>query len=462
MNRTNVVLIQCHDLGQHIGCYPDNSAVTPNLDRLASQGVVFDQHFATSPTCSPSRGSLLTGMYPHRNGLMALTATNHWEIDRGIPTIPELLREAGYGTAYFGTWHITETPEGRVDVFDLEAKCETVADHAIEYLERRDPTSPFCMMLGFEQPHLPFTSTWANLQDPHDMTVPGYLADDPAIREELTRFYGEVSRADHAAGRIIDALKDRDLYDDTLVIFTTDHGIAMPLAKGTLYERGVKISLIVSFPKRYKGGRRFPGMTSKIDLLPTILDIVQESERVPAETDGRSLKPILEANQDVGREYIYTEQTWHDFYEPIRAVRDERFKLIRNFEPGTGMQIAADILATRAVNVMRRELQTRVTPEYELYDLEADPLERTNLSGTAGVASEETRLQNALEDWLVTTGDPILSGPIPAPVGYLEHFLAKPNGPGGFISDDDDRVVMKWKKGFTKHVCGTKRQSNLT
>ena len=164
----------------------------------------------------------------------------------------------------------------------------------------------------------------------------------------------------------------------------------------------------------------------------------------------------------MGREYIYTEQTWHDFYEPIRAIRSEKYKLIRNFEPGTGLQIAADILQTRTVNVMRKELQNRVIPEYEFYDLEADPLERNNLSGTAEIREEERRLRQALQTWLETTHDPIVSGVIPAPVGYLEHFLAKPNGPGGFISDEPDRFVFKWKKGFTEHACGTKRKSNIT
>lgn len=460
MKKLNIVLIQCHDLGQHIGCYPENSAITPNLDQLAAEGVVFDRHFATSPTCSPSRGSLLTGMYPHKHGLMALTGTNHWAIRDDAKTIPELLKDAGYATAYFGIWHITETPEGRVDLFDLAARSETVADHAIEYLRQHDASAPFCLMLGLEQPHLPFTATWENLQQPGDINVPGYLPHHPDIREEFTRFYGEVSRADLAAGRVLDALQEQGLYEETLIIFTTDHGIAMPLAKGTLYDPGLNISLIVSFPKRFEGGRRFAGMTSNIDLLPTILDIIREHDRIPADVDGQSLKPFLEHGEDVGRETICAEQTWHDFYEPIRAIRTERYKLIRNFEPGTGLQLAADILATRAVNVMRKALQSRVIPEYEFYDLEADPFERQNLSGMAEVREEEAHLRQKLQQWLEDTNDPILAGVVPAPVGYLEHFLAKPNGPGGFISDDPDRVVLKWKKGMTEHACGTQRTSN--
>jgi arylsulfatase A-like enzyme len=235
----------------------------------------------------------------------------------------------------------------------------------------------------------------------------------------------------------------------------------MPLAKGTLYDPGVHISLLISFPKLYQGGRRFSGMTSNIDILPTILDIVKEGERIPADIDGHSLKPFLEKDGNVSQQYVYAEQTWHDFYEPIRAIRAERYKLIRNFEPGTGLQLAADILRTRTVQVMRKELQTRSIPEYEFYDLEADPLERHNLSGAVEVKAEETQLRQELQRWLETTNDPILSGIVPAPVGYLEHFLAKPNGPGGFISDDEDRIVLKWKKGFTQHACGTKRLSNI-
>jgi hypothetical protein len=158
---------------------------------------------------------------------------------------------------------------------------------------------------------------------------------------------------------------------------------------------------------------------------------------------------------------VYAEQTWHDFYEPIRAIHTEKYKLIRNFEPGTGLQIAADILQTRTVKVMREALQSRIIPEYEFYNLEADPLERHNLSGTTAINEEEGHLRQTLQHWLERTEDPILSGVVSAPRGYLEHFFAKPKGPGGFISDDPDRIVLKWKSGFTEHTCGTKKRSNF-
>jgi len=157
----------------------------------------------------------------------------------------------------------------------------------------------------------------------------------------------------------------------------------------------------------------------------------------------------------VGHEAIYAEQTWHDFYEPIRAIRTERYKLIRNFEPGAGVQIAADILHSPTVDVMRETLRNWPRPKYELYDLENDPWERDNLIGRPEVAEIKAALRRELEDWLSSTGDPILQGVVPAPVGYWEHFCAKPMGPGGLPPEKgrEEWLTVRWPSGATEHRC---------
>jgi arylsulfatase A-like enzyme len=261
---------------------------------------------------------------------------------------------------------------------------------------------------------------------------------------------------DRAMGRVLAALEACDLNDNTLVIFTSDHGIGMPLAKGTLYDPGIKIPLIIRRPGSTAGGRRYDGLTSNVDLLPTVLEAVGAGELIPDGIDGRSLWPVVTDNARIDRKHVFAEQTWHDFYEPIRAIRTERYKLIRNFEPGNGWQVAADILQTRTTDVMRDQLRAWPRPEIEVYDLQEDPWERNNLVGDPAHRQVRQKLEAALEAWLVETQDPILDGVVPAPPGYWEHFCAKSVGPGRLPSAPgrDGWVTVRWPSGATQHRCG--------
>ena len=454
--KPNVLLLHCHDLGDHISCYPGNSARTPNLDRVAADGVVFERYFAASPTCSPSRGAMLTGLVPHRNGLMALASGGHWEISPRVPTMPRLLQDAGYATACFGTWHISaDFAEYGVETGNQDAECERAAANAIQYLRQRPRVRPFFLMVGFSKPHRPYTDTWPNLQKPEDVMVPGYLVDAPQVRDEMVRFYGEVSRMDASAGAVLDCLRDCGLDESTLVVFTSDHGIGMPLAKGTLYDPGIKIPLIIRWAGHVPGGRRCADLTTNVDLLPTLLEAVGERQRTPGGLDGHSLWPFVDRDADVSHRTIFAEQTWHDFYDPIRAIRTRRYKLIRNFEPGTGIQIAADIIRTATVDAMSETLRNWAHPEAEFYDLQHDPWERENLAGRPDTLEIEQALARELEDWLMDTDDPILQGVIPAPVGYWEHFCAKPVGPGGLPPERgrEEWLTVRWPSGATQHRC---------
>jgi arylsulfatase A-like enzyme len=403
---------------------------------------------------------MLTGLVPHRNGLMALASGGHWEMDRSIPALPRLLQDAGYTTACFGTWHISAGFWDRgIEEGNQDAHCKRAAANATRYLHRylrEEPQNrPFFLMVGFDKPHRPFTDAWPNLQDPRDVVVPAYLDDVPEVRYEMARFYGGVSCMDAAAGQVLDALWECGLDESTLVVFTSDHGIGMPLAKGTLYDPGLKIPLVVCWDGRVKGGRRCKDLTSNADLLPMILEAAGEQYLIPADLDGHSLWPFIERGQHVAHERIFAEQTWHDFYEPMRAIRTERYKLVRNSEPGTGLQIAADILYSPTVDVMRETLRSWPRPEIEFYDLEQDPWERSNLAGNPDTREIEGALTRELEDWLSRTDDPILRGIVPAPVGYWEHFCAKPVGPGGLPSEAgrEGWLTVRWPSAAAEHRC---------
>jgi arylsulfatase A-like enzyme len=265
---------------------------------------------------------------------------------------------------------------------------------------------------------------------------------------------------DAAVGQVLDTLQGCGLAENTLVIFTSDHGIGMPLAKGTLYDPGLKIRLIVNWNGRVSGGQRCEALTSNADLLPTILEAIGERDRIPANLDGHSLWPFIEHGEKVGHGHIFAEQTWHDFYEPMRSIRTARYKLIRNLEPGTGLQIAADILYTPTVEAMRETLCNWPRPEIEPYDLEQDPWERNNLAGNPDSLKIERTLLSELNGWLSRTDDPILDGVVPAPIGYWEHFFAKSVGPGGLPQEPgrEGWLTVRWPAVATEHRCVKKKE----
>ncbi|QYY37240.1 sulfatase [Ruficoccus sp. ZRK36] len=449
--KPNILLLHSHDLGDLIGCYPGNSSVTPHLDKLAAEGVVFEQHFAAAPTCSPSRGANLTGLAPTRNGLIALATDGIWEVNRDVKLLPEMMQEAGYKTGNFGAWHITgdETHRG-FDKFSGEFPDSEIVDNALAWMEEVEGDQPFFCTVGLIAPHRPFTDNWRDLQDPDDVVVPPYLKDTPVVREEMRRFYGDTSMADEQHGRLIDFIKQKGLDENTIIIFTVDHGIGMPRAKGSLYDPGLKIPLIVRWKGQVEGGRRFGGLTCNTDLVPTIMEAIGESRIVPEGIDGKSLWSFVSEGKDVGHKYVFAEQTWHDFYEPIRSIRTASYKLIWNFEPGPGLQLPPDTLYSSTTGEMRQMLRDFERPEFELYDLDADPDEQVNLAGRVKYSEIEKELKATLLARLEEIEDPILKGPIPSVPGYFEHFLYHFNCGGLPLEPGRENwLPIKWPFGRT-------------
>lgn len=426
--RPNILLVHCHDIGAYMGPYPGNAAVTPNVDALASDGVVLENHFAAAPTCSPSRASMVTGLMPHRHGLMGLQNHGLWNMDPSIPTIASLLRDGGYQTACFGTWHVNDRPYASgFDIFDPESECERVAANVEEFMGARSSEQPFFAMAGFFEPHRVFTDRWPDRPDPDSLPVPYFLPDIPETREEMSNFYGDVARADWALGQILGALDRARQTENTLVVFTADHGIAMPLAKGTLSDRGCHIGAVLSWPGRLPANSRYGGLTSNVDLLPTFLQAAGAPDRVPEGIDGVSFLDAIRGG-GAARDHVFSESTWHDFYEPMRSVRTLTHKLIRNFEVRPGLQLAGDIRQSPIVPHMRWQLRSLPRPEYELYDLANDPREQVNLAADGNRPDPMEELLALLERHLADTDDPILSGPVEPPASYWPFLARSPAG----------------------------------
>ena len=426
--RPNILLVHCHDIGAYMGPYPGNAAVTPSVDALAAGGVVLENHFAAAPTCSPSRASMVTGLVPHRHGLMGLQNHALWNMDPGIPTIASLLRDGGYQTACFGTWHVNDQPYASgFDIFDPESECERVAANVGHFIGSRDRARPFFAMAGFFEPHREFTDRWPDRPDPDRLPVPYFLPDIPETRAEMSNFYGDVARADWSVGQILGALDRAGQAENTLVVFTADHGIAMPLAKGTLSDRGCHIGAVLAWPGQLPPGSRYGGLSSNVDLLPTFLQAAGEGERTPAGIDGVSILDALRGGPPP-RGHVFAESTWHDFYEPMRSVRTLTHKLIRNFEVRPGLQLAGDIRQSPIVPHMRWQLRALERPEYELYDLDNDPREQRNLAGDPDHADRLAELSALLSGHLAETDDPLLAGPVQPPASYWPFVARSPAG----------------------------------
>ena len=479
-DRPNIMVIHCHDLGRHLGCY-GRSVDTPNIDRLATAGVRFDNCFGTAPYCAPSRCSRMTGLYPVNHGAMGVPR-NGWSIRQGIRTLPMYMNEAGYDTYLFGLQHESHDPT-TLGYQHVEHGSPNASPYAmdvvpavLEFLDNYDPEAGvrFYADVGFSEVHsaVPVCGleNWWGSDGPHrfkpiyigreetqgyterDVVIrvdnpedpyfreyaPGeveplpYLPDRPGIRADLADLQSLITCVlDVAVGRILDKLRERGLERDTLVVFTTDHGIEMPRAKGTLYDPGIEITLLMRYPRRFPQGKVCDELLSNVDLLPTLVDLV--GGPVPANIDGRSFLPLLDGRPYEERGHLNAENTRHGVYWPMRGIRTGRFKYIRNFYTKGAIIWSGEAMAYREVLGL---LYHRVQPLEELYDRARDPYEQSNLApertllsvfttrgeGAVMPADPEYRealrsLRKQLKAHMRETNDPLLRGPVPHP-GY--------------------------------------------
>ncbi len=419
--KPNIILFITHDQGQYLGCYNSpqapNSLNTPNIDKLAAKGIKFTNYFCTAPQCSPSRGSIQTSLYPHQNGLMGL-ANLGWNLPNFNKTLPIYLRENGYSTHLVGLQHETNRVEdlGYDNVSrrmkDYKYSIKNVIPALIEFLKNHEKDKkPFYVNVGTIESHRPFI-VWNDPVPPSKVKVPPFLPDNEMIREDLGQFYGAVEIVDKGIGEILAFLEDSPLFDNTLFIYTTDHGIAFPRAKCTLYDPGLKTSLIMSLPSSeyFSGGKVFNQMISNIDLLPTILDLIKA--QIPKSLEGKSFLKVLMGESDSFREFIFAEKTFHEIYDPIRGIRTERYKYIYNFKPlDTLYQVPRDISMGLSGKCMKDHYNNPRLTE-ELYDLENDPNEFANLSENSDYNDIKESLKKKLFEWMRRTNDPILKGDI--------------------------------------------------
>jgi arylsulfatase A-like enzyme len=409
----NVLIVHWHDLGRYLGAYGHADVSSPRLDQLAAEGILFTRAHATAPLCSPSRGSLFTGRYPQSNGLIGL-AHHGWEYRPGVRTLPHLLGESGWHTALFGMQHETShPPKLGFDEFDVSnSYCEYVVEHAARWLADA-PRQPFLLTAGFFETHRPYPRDRYEPADPDAVDLPDYLPDRPDVREDLAEFYGSISVADAAVGRLLDTLAETGLDRTTWVVFLTDHGPALPRAKSTLYDAGTGIAMVMRPPTQLGAPARvYDELFSGVDLVPTLLGLL--GLPVPDDVDGLShagnLRDAISSPAPIRTE-VYTTKTYHDSFDPIRAIRTKEFSYIENFAQRPLLDLPLDIEESAPGRAVA-PLSSAPRPARELYDLRSDPTERDNLLSGA-VTSEAEILANEmsllLNDWRQKTNDVIPS-----------------------------------------------------
>ena len=407
-SRPNILIVITHDSGRHLSPY-GRKVKTPNMERLAGEGILFTNFFCTAPQCSPSRASLLTGKYPHSHGLIGLTHRG-FRLNPDEKTLPMILNEAGYKTHLFGFQHEAPDPKelGYQNIVrGKNNSCLNITPLVVEFLENK-PEEPFFAMVGFSETHRPFPEYEGSLEEIEPLP---YLPDLPEVRKDVGGLNILVERVDESVGRILEALDKTGLGSNTLFIYTTDHGIAFPGAKATLLDPGIEIAMIMRWPDGFDGGRRIDAMLTNADLLPTILDLLGIDP--PEGVQGRSFLPVIEGEVSEIHEEIFPELTYHAAYDPMRSVRARRFKYIKSFEERP-FWFPPNVDNGYSKEVARRlGYFDRPRPKEMLFDLENDPLERNNLADDPEYRSVLEEMRAKLERWMRETDDPLLEGYVP-------------------------------------------------
>jgi arylsulfatase A-like enzyme len=410
----NIVYLHSHDTGRYVQPY-GHQVPTPNIQRLADQGLLFREAFAAAPTCSASRASLLTGQASHSTGMLGLAHRGYRLTDYDHHLV-HTLHDAGYWSALIGEQHVSAHPSdiGYDHVVEIDSSHVNDVAPATVALLADSPRRPFFLSVGFFETHREYFAP-TSARDALYSLPPENLPDTPETRRDMAAFKQSARSLDQGVGAVLNALDDQDLADDTLVIFTTDHGLAFPGAKATLTDRGLGVLLIVRGPGGFHGGKVVGAMVSQIDLFPTLCELLG-LER-PSRLQGRSLMPLVRRETDEIHDEIFAELTFHAAYDPQRAVRTRRYKYIRRFDEAWTRPVLPNVDDGPTKDLLLSYgWADRELPREELYDLVFDPSEANNLAGDPAHAQVVAELRGRLEHWMRETHDPLLDGPIePAP-----------------------------------------------
>src|SRR5215213_3017199 len=396
----NILYIHSHDTGRYVQPY-GYQVPTPNIQLLADQGVLFRNAFCGAPTCSGSRATLLTGQYCLNNGMLGL-AHRGWVLNDYGEHLIHPLREAGYTAVLIGEQHISEDPGviGYDEVLEVDSHhAGDVAPITVEAMAGLE--EPFFASVGFFETHRQFRAP-TSVRDTLYSLPPANLPDAPQTREDMAAFKASARSLDQGIGAVLNGLHKLGLAERTLIVCTTDHGLAFPGSKGTLFDRGIGVMLLMRGPGGFLGGKVVDSLVSHLDIYPTLCEVAGAPR--PPFLQGSSLLPLIAGEVDRVRDEVFAEMAYHAAYEPVRAVRTERLKYIRRFDDYSHPVLAnCDDSASKQLMVAGGWGQEEIAEE-QLFDLTLDPNEVRDLSSDPHHADSVAELRERLAAWMRETG----------------------------------------------------------
>ncbi|MDB6028416.1 MAG: betC 3 [Verrucomicrobiales bacterium] len=444
--KPNLVLFVADDhTAADCGVYGNQEVRTPNIDRLARDGMLFRRAFAASPTCMPSRAALLTGLMPIRNGAHANNLQTESQCREGIRSLPHYLKELGYRVAQAGKTHFapksvfpfervanSEVPEPGFEnnrMLRMDLNVEAVD----QWLGTVTNGQPFCLVVCDHSPHV----IWSDKADydPNAITVPPNHIDTPDTRKARARYYGEVTKMDANLGKVLASVEKHGFAENTVFVYTSDQGAQWPFSKWNLYDSGIHVPFIVRWPGETKSASTTDAMISLVDVLPTFMEIA--GGKPSGNLDGRSFASVLIGKTNSHRDEIFATHSQDGSMNlcPMRCVRTARYKYILNLSPQNeytthidkardhdgGREYWPSWEATaksdpRAAATVKRY---HWRPREELYDVILDPFEVHNLAEDPAYADVKRDLEARLVTWRKGQGDN-KTGPEPVPAGNKE------------------------------------------
>ena len=415
--KPNIVLVIADDCRfLDLGCYGSPDAITPNIDRLAAEGVRFTRFFQATAMSSATRHCLLTGLYPVRSGAYP----NHTRLNDGVGTLPQYLKQAGYRVALEGKRHIAPIEAFPFEYLSNEQQ-RTVYPELIEpfLADVARSGEPFFLYVGSTEPHDPWNKGDQSLWNPDDLTLPCNLVDTPATRKQFRNYLAEINELDNQVGAVDALLHKYGLDENTIFIFTSEQGYSFPFGKWTCYDEGLHTGFVIRWPGTVKPGRVTDAMCEYVDVTPTLVDIA--GGKIPEGLDGRSFLPVIKGETDSFKNEVYGIQTSRGIffgpeYYAIRSIRNERYAYIMNLtpeatfkcmstNPKTGWWMSWKEKAATDEFARRQVERYQKRPAEELYDIVNDPFQTRNLADDPQYAGEKARMRAKLLQWMESQGD---------------------------------------------------------